>query len=535
MPELPLRYEAAGVVGEPGTFVKSLGGLALDSAGRLYASGDGRIRVFDPDGKPLHDFPAAEETFSLAVDADGNIYAGQNGQVQKLGPDGAAVDIFGQTELQRDPKEPHAITALAVLGDKLLVADAFSRRIRLFDLAGKMLGQIGRNNAAYGFILPNGSLDFATDPGGHVVVAHSGIHRVETLDLEDKQLAAWGSFDERAYEAFCGCCNPVNIAVTQDGHIVTAEKTIARVKVYDTQGKLLAYIGPENFDQTNTEMHLAAAPDGRIYVADTNARTIRVFKPKAIVLGVNNVFCRQTHSSCVAERGLREYAGLAQRLSQASGRKVELAYYQSDTLLIDAAAAGRLDGVICKTWTALLAAQAAHTRLDRLADVTMPDGKAGLEGVFFCRSDSPIKTMQDLTGKTLGVGPDVAYEKDSAVRRRLAGLGVQPGKTVTIPTCVRSALAVRQKEVDAGVLSSYAYDFGPEELTGKAPDLRELGRTETIPFVTVGLFGTLPADATGALRQAMSAALATDPPGDLGDSRLLAVQPWQPPELDTHG
>jgi hypothetical protein len=59
--------------------------------------------------------------------------------------------------------------------------------------------------------------------------------------------------------------------------VVTAEKSIARVKVYDANGNLLSVIGPENFDQSNTSMSIAVDGSGRIYVADTKPRVIRRF------------------------------------------------------------------------------------------------------------------------------------------------------------------------------------------------------------------------------------------------------------------
>ena len=82
---------------------------------------------------------------------------------------------------------------------------------------------------------------------------------------------------------FVGCCNPVNLAVTPEKNIVTAEKMIARVKVFDPQGALIAYIGPENFNPKCTHIHLAVDSRGRILAADPLDLEIKIFSPSAEV------------------------------------------------------------------------------------------------------------------------------------------------------------------------------------------------------------------------------------------------------------
>ena len=69
----------------------------------------------------------------------------------------------------------------------------------------------------------------------------------------------------------------MNLAVARNHRVVTAEKVIARVKVYDPQGGLLALIGPENFDPMCAHLHLAVDSKGRILVADPVRREIKIF------------------------------------------------------------------------------------------------------------------------------------------------------------------------------------------------------------------------------------------------------------------
>ena len=72
----------------------------------------------------------------------------------------------------------------------------------------------------------------------------------------------------------------MNIAVAPDGKIITAEKVIARVKVFDAAGKLLALIGPEHFDPQCIHLYLAVDSKGRIFVADPMRLEVKVFSIK---------------------------------------------------------------------------------------------------------------------------------------------------------------------------------------------------------------------------------------------------------------
>ena len=54
---------------------------------------------------------------------------------------------------------------------------------------------------------------------------------------------------------------------------------VARVKIYEPDGKLLAVIGPENFDPNCVHIHLAVDSQGRILAADPVRREIKVFSP----------------------------------------------------------------------------------------------------------------------------------------------------------------------------------------------------------------------------------------------------------------
>jgi hypothetical protein len=103
---------------------------------------------------------------------------------------------------------------------------------------------------------------------------------------------AWGEFGNRP-EDFTACCNPVSFAVLSDGSIITCEKGIARVKVYDTFGKLRGFVAdpkdmanisqPDGFKIERTQRYgfdIAADDNGHVFILDRSRNLVRFFKRK---------------------------------------------------------------------------------------------------------------------------------------------------------------------------------------------------------------------------------------------------------------
>jgi hypothetical protein len=174
-------------------------------------------------------------------------------------------------------EKPADVTAVRLVRDSLLVADAATRVIRRYDPRGNELGVIGAQNKTGGFMLPNRNLDFDVDAAGVVHAADPGRHQVTSWAPDGTLVASFGKFGMAKPEDFVGCCNPVNVAVAPDGSIVTAEKAVARVKIFSKDRVLLAVIGPEHFDPMCRHIHIAVDSTGRIVAADPERRTIAVF------------------------------------------------------------------------------------------------------------------------------------------------------------------------------------------------------------------------------------------------------------------
>jgi len=276
LPDLARSYALALTVGGATSarpFRRSLDGVTAGADDRMVALGDGEVRVFETDGTPAGAWTAPDGAACLSAGPDGRIYVGSLGRVDVFETDGRRLGGFAVGEAGT----PAAVTAVEAVGDEVLVADAHARFIRRYDRDGRPTGTIGNQNKTRGFILPNRWLDFAVDASGVVRATDTGRHRVAAWALDGTPLGFFGAFSQRDPVGFVGCCNPVNVAVTPDGKVVTAEKMIARVKVYEPDGTLVALIGPEQFDQQATHLHLDVDSQGRILVADPVRREVKVF------------------------------------------------------------------------------------------------------------------------------------------------------------------------------------------------------------------------------------------------------------------
>jgi hypothetical protein len=285
MADFSREYAFAAAIGGTGSevrFERSLDGLALGPGDRLIALGDGEVRTFEPSGKLAGRWKAPQGASAVAAGPDGRVWIGRTGRLESFDASGAPLGGFDAGEGNR----PAAITSLRVLADGVLsgcvlAGDATARFIRRFDLAGKPLGTIGTRNKTGCLILPNKSLVFDVTGDGAVVAGDTGRHLVTLWSLDGEPRGSFGKFGLREPADFAGCCNPVSVAWTPDGKVVTAEKAVARVKVYEPDGRLLALIPREEFDQKSTSIRLAVDSKGRILAAESARREIRIFVPAA--------------------------------------------------------------------------------------------------------------------------------------------------------------------------------------------------------------------------------------------------------------
>ena len=263
-------------------------GISVGAGDRIYVVGDKGLRVLERDGRRVSDVSLADKPRCVAVADDGVIYVGMKDHVEVLDPSGEARASWEGL----GPKA--VITSIAVSGDDVFVGDAGNRIILRYDRNGRVLGRIGRKNAARnvpGLIIPGPHLDVAVGPDGLLRASNVGRHRIEAYTFDGDLEFWWGEFSNTNIERFCGCCNPIGFAILPDGGFVTAEKGLTRVKVYDAAGKFEGVVAPpKDFPEHSgacslTEpracitkgLDVAVDSGGRILVVDPIMGNVRSF------------------------------------------------------------------------------------------------------------------------------------------------------------------------------------------------------------------------------------------------------------------
>jgi hypothetical protein len=268
--------------------------VAVAPGGEVYVSGDFAIRRFDPTGRKLAEIATIEPPGAIAVDANGTVYATFGNKVWVFDRDGRRVAAW-------PARENAVLTSIAVCDAGVLAADAGGRCVLRYDRGGKVVKVIGKKDEAHdnpGFVVPSPYFDLAMAPDGLLRVTNPGRHQIEVYTLDGDRGAAWGRFSGTEPDGFVGCCNPANFAIVPApgrpgdfAGFVTAEKGLARVKVFDADGKFVGLLAPPDTFARHDELvaagpsgepfaalDVAAGADGRIYVLDGVVGQVHVFE-----------------------------------------------------------------------------------------------------------------------------------------------------------------------------------------------------------------------------------------------------------------
>jgi len=252
--------------------------LAISPDDHLYLTGDRAYQIYDTNGVRQKTVACEQPARAISVDRNKDVYLSLTDHIRIYDKSGKQKSSWTQFP------DKSMITSLAVTEHALYAADAGNFIVLKYDKSGHLEQRIGKKNpdkGIPGFIIPSPYFDLAVDPDGFLWVVNPGRLALENYTMDGGLRTSWGE-PGMDIERFCGCCNPGHIAILQDGSFVTAEKGIARVKVYNRLGRLIAVVaGPDHFTEGTVGMDLAVDSRNRIYVLDPKRNCVRIFEKKS--------------------------------------------------------------------------------------------------------------------------------------------------------------------------------------------------------------------------------------------------------------
>ena len=284
-------------IGKIQTGFRSMRGIAVDPENRILVAGDRSIKVFGEDAEFLRQIELGAAPRCLPVSEEGVLYVGLKDRVEVYDQSGT------QQARWHDLGANAVLTSIAVSGDDVFLANAGQREILRYTRSAKQVLHFGKKDPSRnmpGFVVPSPYFDLAIGQDGLLKVANPGRHRMEAYTLEGDFELSWGEAS-MGIEGFCGCCNPVNFALLPDGRIVTSEKGLPRIKVYEANGSFSGVVAaPRDFeanqqaccgsaeaseptgDVSNCQsggIDLATDARGRVLALDPVEQVVRIFEP----------------------------------------------------------------------------------------------------------------------------------------------------------------------------------------------------------------------------------------------------------------
>lgn len=285
-------------------------GLALDGSGTLYIADSGNRRIRRLSGGILStvNVPVTLELpTGLAFDSAGNLYIADRSRIVKVTPGGAASTL---ALAARDLALDNAGNIFAVAGAPQLVRLSPTGSLAVVAGATAEPRSWGDGGPAAGARLdsPTG---LALAPDGVLYIADTGNGRIRRVDPKGvittvAGAGRSGSLGDALPALAARLFAPSALSLDAAGGLFIADPAVSRVRRLSAAAMLfnVAGTGVAGFNgdgvaasaQLNQPAGVVAAPDGRVFIADTGNHRIRVLSLSGTL-------------STVAGRGLRGYAG----------------------------------------------------------------------------------------------------------------------------------------------------------------------------------------------------------------------------------
>lgn len=217
----------------------------------------------------------------------------------------------------------------------------------------------------------------------------------------------------------------------------------------------------------------------------------------ALTLVVMDPLCDRLACDCVEGYAQRKYEALGEYLQKQTQLKVEVFWGESIQAALEETDRTP-DLIIGKHSVVQHNSRAVNAKVKPVAQLTGKDGSVMQTGLIVVRRDDPATAVADLEGYRIFFGPEDCDEKSKAPMELLKSNGIAlPEELEVSGACSQAAtkLVELDKEImAAAVISSYAEPLLAGCGTIQKGDLRVIGVSDEVPFVTAFLNTELPAD-----------------------------------------
>jgi len=219
--------------------------------------------------------------------------------------------------------------------------------------------------------------------------------------------------------------------------------------------------------------------------------------PEPILLVVMDPLSKELACACVKGYGQRDYRKVAARIEKALKQRVTVEF--SDDLAATLAGVNPGREVIVVGDQSLVAAGSikAGLKCHPIAELTDLDGNATQTGSFIARSDDSVKDLKEIGGRKVFVGLPAAEAGNAAVIASLHSAGAGSADLQKCASHSEAALDVLDSQLSPlplAVIPSWALPLLEGCGTVKPGNLKVIGKTQPMPFITVFVAQAVPAE-----------------------------------------
>ncbi len=216
-----------------------------------------------------------------------------------------------------------------------------------------------------------------------------------------------------------------------------------------------------------------------------------------IMLVVMDPLAKELACACVQGYGQRDYRKLAARLQSSVKQHVAIEFSDDLAETLKLAGPGQEIIVVGEQSAVAKGAKQAALKCHPVCELTDPEGKTTLAGSFIAQAGDPAKELKDLGGRKVLIGLADTDENQSAVQAALQAAGVQSPASERRAPYTDAALDVLDSKSSPRPVAVIP-DYGMRLLEGcgsvKPGELKVIGQTRPVPFITVFVGDNIPAE-----------------------------------------